>query len=1044
MTSPLENTSSHYSSGPRQQEYERSCAALIESAPDIVFITDAKGRFLFINQTAQTITGHTHSFLLDSSLQEIAAPEYREAITDNLLKLSRSRDLPLQEIDILSSNQTRIPLEIHLRPFFDRKNRLTALYGIARDITERRKIMNSLHGSADAYLSVIEHTRESITIIQDSIIRFINQALVDMFGYTREEMVENSIFDMMPASSKETLTRIYKQKLQEKELGSPFEIQLECKDGTIKEVEVRGFKIEFEGKMCDLAVMNDVSNYKQAERALENSQNIHQTLVENLNQVIFTLDREGKFSYVSPSLERHGFYVIQDLMGEPFEKFVHPEDENLVRSVLKKMKPGRNKSIKLRFVLKDGSVRHLRASICALIDDNGKQGSMGILADITDQQTAQQKMSQAFNEAQSSKAELKAVIDNAPDIAIQGYTSSGEVIFWNPCTQKLFNIKEADALGKNVKEIMPFDDETHDFVSILEEVIKRDKPSPHLEWPITLHNGTTKYIQWSIFPAARTGKESIAVAMAQDITARKQSEAKILKMDKQLSRFAQISADIFLIEDEQVLFDYITQAVVEISDFTRVLISYFIKEPPFREIIGSKGVDREDLERIKHVPMPREKYLSYFEKGIKIGNQSCYIPYDMKHILDSKAVISGKQDYPSKPGAWHREDNLLVAMRDSKGQIIGMISVDDSKSGLASNEETVRPIEILANLISEIIHKRRLEKKVSESEEKYRDLISNIKVGIFRANPEGTLLEVNPTMMEVFGYSDLARIMSLRTVDLFKNPSDYQPFIQELEVSGFLKSKEFRMKKPDDTTFWASLTSSAVKDSNEKILYFDTVVEDITESKQLREQVKRHSITDDLTGLYNRRYYNENLPKAIYITEKMKSSLSLIMVDIDDFKKYNDSFLHLKGDEVIKKIAFIISQNVRRDRGPSWENGFDENEFALNDWGSRYGGDEFAVILPGTEAAEAKTVAERIRKAFAETTFFPQGKEVHKTVSIGISSCGYAPRKTLKPERRTTSIADYERVAHDLTTMADKALYSAKHAGKNRIMLKRKILELSR
>jgi len=1044
MTNPLENSTASYSPGPRQQEYERSCAALIESAPDIIFITDAKGRFLFLNQAAQTITGHTHSFLLDSSLQEIAAPEYGESISNKLLNLSRSRDLPLLEIDILSSNQIRIPLEVHLRPFFDRKDRLTALYGIARDITERRKLMNSLRGTAETYLSIIERAGESIAIIQDGIIRFVNSALIDLYGYTREEMVNHSIFDLMPASSKEDLSQTYKQRIQSKGKNSTFEIQLECKDGTFKDIEVSGFQVEYEGQMSDLTVMRDISARRKVEKALESSQNLHQTLVENLNQVIFTLDPNGYFAYVSPSLERHGFYKIEDILGQPFEKFVHPDDLKLVRSITQKMKPGKNKSIKIRFLLPNGGIRHLRASICSLAKENEAQGIMGILADITDQHSAQEKLSLAFNKARNSETELKAIIDNAPGIAIQGYKASGEIVFWNPFSQKLFGIEEKDAVGNNIKDIMPIKHGSWDFVNILEEVVERNKPSPNLEWPVTLPNGTSKHIQWSVFPVLRGSKEPIAVAMAQDFTFRKHSEAKILEMEKQLTQFAKISGDIFLIEDEKVLFDYITRAVVEISDFNRVLISYFIDEPPYREIVGSRGVSREDVERIKKIPMSREKYLSYFEKGIKIGNQSCYIPHDMKHILDNKAVLSGKQDYPNRPGGWHREDNLLVAMRDTKGQIIGMISVDDSKSGLASTEETVRPLEILANLISEIIHKRRLAQKAMESEEKYRDLISNIKVGIFRANTEGTLMEVNPTMMEVFGYTEIDRIMSLRTVELFQNPSDYQPLMQEMEVSGFLRRKELQMKKQDGTIFWASLTSSAVKDENGKILYFDTVVEDVTESKQLREQVKRHSITDELTGLYNRRYYNESLPKAIYITEKMKSSLSLIMVDIDDFKNYNDSFLHLKGDEVIKKIAFIISQNVRRDRGPGWENGFTENEFALNDWGARYGGDEFAVILPGTEAAEAKAVAERIRKSFSETAFFPQGKEVHKSVSIGISCCSYASRKSLKPERRSTSLSDYERIAHDLTTLADKALYGAKRAGKNRIMVKRKFLELSR
>jgi hypothetical protein len=68
--------------------------------------------------------------------------------------------------------------------------------------------------------------------------------------------------------------------------------------------------------------------------------------------------------------------------------------------------------------------------------------------------------------------------------------------------------------------------------------------------------------------------------------------------------------------------------------------------------------------------MPREKYLESFEKGLKIGNQSCYIPHYLKHILEQKAVLPGEKEYPNEPGYWNREDNLLIAIKEKKDRLL--------------------------------------------------------------------------------------------------------------------------------------------------------------------------------------------------------------------------------------------------------------------------------------------------------------------------------------------------------------------------------------
>jgi diguanylate cyclase (GGDEF)-like protein/PAS domain S-box-containing protein len=617
------------------------------------------------------------------------------------------------------------------------------------------------------------------------------------------------------------------------------------------------------------------------------------------------------------------------------------------------------------------------------------------------------------------------------NIAVQGFNIKGEVVYWNSFSEKLFGFTEKEVKGKTLKGFFTSESDRNEFKKYLSNAIRQNNPSPRREWTITTKKGEILHVLCHIFPAVLTalpGEESIAIAMNIDITDSKNAKEKTKEMLRQMERFSEISADILSIKDEEELFDHISKAVVDISDFRKVLISYFTDTPPYREIIGHKGIKKTDLERLKKAKIPREKYLKYFKKSVKIGSQSCYIPHSSKDILDKDAVAPGEKTYPKKEGRWSREDNLLVAMKDARSQIIGIISVNDSKNGLIPTEDTVRPLEFFANLISEIIQKHKLSQIISKSEEKYRELVNNVKIGIFRATPAGKFLEVNPSVVEMFGYTSAKMFLKVKTAYLYENPDDRLQLMKELEENDLTRNKEFMMKKKNGTSFWASLTSTAVRDSSGRIIYYDTVLEDISERKHLEEEVKRLSITDELTGVYNRRHFNQNLPIEIQDAERWRSALSLIMIDVDDFKEYNDKYLHLEGDEVLKQTAQVISSIIRKEM----------------DWASRFGGDEFIIILPGLSTAQAAKVGERIIKFFQRIKFKPKDEIVQKTLSMGVACCHYAEVRPKRGDKSKGTPTDYEKVATQLTILADKALFKAKKAGRNQLFISKEAIELSR
>ncbi len=175
------------------------------------------------------------------------------------------------------------------------------------------------------------------------------------------------------------------------------------------------------------------------------------------------------------------------------------------------------------------------------------------------------------------------------------------------------------------------------------------------------------------------------------------------------------------------------------------------------------------------------------------------------------------------------------------------------------------------------------------------------------------------------------------------------------------------------------------------------------ENIRLCETLGSLAITDSLTGVFNHRYFQEQLTVEIMRAERYKHPLSLLIFDVDHFKTYNDQFGHLEGDRVLKHIAWVIKENVRQ-----------------VDIICRYGGDEFVVILPYTDTKGTLAAAEKIRRSVGKLELVNKGvrKEVHLSLSGGIASF----RAGIKKD--------------EFISNADQALYKAKNEGKNRISVK--------
>lgn len=168
---------------------------------------------------------------------------------------------------------------------------------------------------------------------------------------------------------------------------------------------------------------------------------------------------------------------------------------------------------------------------------------------------------------------------------------------------------------------------------------------------------------------------------------------------------------------------------------------------------------------------------------------------------------------------------------------------------------------------------------------------------------------------------------------------------------------------------------------------------------RLNSTIKEQVVRDPLTGMYNRRYLNETLPREIARAQRDQTPLSIVMFDLDFFKNVNDMHGHAAGDVVLQKIATLLMNSLRQ-----------------NDFISRHGGEEFVIVMPGMPIRQAQERMEACRKEIEKTVILHNDKKINITISGGISH-----------------IVNYTETQDELLKLADDALYYSKMNGRNKI-----------
>jgi diguanylate cyclase (GGDEF)-like protein/PAS domain S-box-containing protein len=298
----------------------------------------------------------------------------------------------------------------------------------------------------------------------------------------------------------------------------------------------------------------------------------------------------------------------------------------------------------------------------------------------------------------------------------------------------------------------------------------------------------------------------------------------------------------------------------------------------------------------------------------------------------------------------------VMPLRDASGTITGFLAIG-----------------------RDISERRKAEAARRVAEENYRALFMNAVGGIFQTSPQGHYLRVNPALARIYGYESPKQMVDELTdvaSQLYVQPGRRAEFERTIRQQGFVSRFESEVRRRDGSVIWISENARPIWDESGVLLRYEGFVEDISDHKALeaqqagalQEAIERAD-RDPLTGLLNHRAFHGKLDAEAARAKREQTNLAVVMLDLDNFKFFNDVYGHATGDEVLRAVAARLRTACR---------GYDTL--------ARFGGDEFALLLPGVGESTAEEIEARLRSALDGLCYRFDEHETAIPVSISVGT----------------------------------------------------------
>jgi diguanylate cyclase (GGDEF)-like protein/PAS domain S-box-containing protein len=268
---------------------------------------------------------------------------------------------------------------------------------------------------------------------------------------------------------------------------------------------------------------------------------------------------------------------------------------------------------------------------------------------------------------------------------------------------------------------------------------------------------------------------------------------------------------------------------------------------------------------------------------------------------------------------------------------------------------------------TEILERRKMEEKLRRGEEKYRRLFDTTTDGVYHADARGILTMINPAGAKMFGFDTPEEMIGLNAGNFWREPEERDIYIAELREKKSASVHPIKAHKRDGTPIELEASARILEDEDGVFLGIEGILRDVTDRRRSEEELRQLAVTDDLTGLNNRRGFLILATQQIKVSDRMKEAAVLCYADLDGMKMINDTFGHSEGDQALRDVANILKKTFR-----------------ASDIVARWGGDEFVALAVESVEDTERVISARLQANIEEYNS-RQGRRYSLSISFGLT-----------------------------------------------------------
>ena len=932
-----------------EERYRR----LVDNFPEPMVVY-SEGKLVYANpETIKLLSAMGASEIIGKSLIDFVHPDYQELILARIREIDKGKEIQKSiriklislEGKIIDIDASAIHIIYHGKP---------AIQIVIRDITTSKRMEEELRESEEKYRNLVERANDGIVIIQDEKIKYINPRLEEITGYEAEEVIDTKFTNYLhPDEIKKGLAR-YKKRMASKKLSPSWESALVHKNGHKIEVEINGGLTTYQGKPADLIYIRDITERKEIENAIRESEEKYRKLLETSPDAIIVTDLNGKISMVNKqALDLYGSKTEEHLIGKNAIEFIIPEDrDRATEYALRVIKEGNIKNINYKVLKMDGTPFHAEISF-ALIKDaqNNPKGFIGIVRDISDRIR--------FDEVLRDSEEKYFNLFHKSNDSIFLHDLNGNIIDANQKALEMFGYKKSEILSFKIPKLHP------------KEALKKSK------WAfdkISKDGFITFEIDFKrkngeVFPAEVSssiieikGKQVIQ-GIVRDITERREIEEAMQKSETQLRMILNSMGDAIHVVDNDMRFVMINRSFQQWNEdlgLTRDVVGkklfevcpFLLKKvhKEYKQVLKTgetltteektKIGDREFLTETRKIPILEKGKVKQIITAVRDITERKHAEEAYKrlveHSLQGLIIIQERGIVYANPAiteitGYTQKELYSLALNDfkkiihpddearvwhkMKSRISGKSVPPELEFRFINKNGETRWVETLTSDIEyngkpafqaavvDITERKSAEEALKDSEQRFRQVFENATVGIYRTTPNGRILMGNPRLVEMLGFSSFEDLAKRNLEDEgFEPEYNRAEFKNQIERDGHIMGLESIWKRQDGTKLYVRESARVIKDNIGNVLYYEGIVEDISDRKEAEriiiEERNRAELYLDILG-----HDINNL------TQTITTSGELLLMDSKLPKKQTNFVMNQLNQA--KAISELIS-NVRK------------------------------------------------------------------------------------------------------------------------------------